>query len=648
MRAVWRLRATACIRCKRRSGTERLTRSHSGKDAIALRLSLSSPEARGDAGLASDTIHPELDHMPAYAILSHIACQSGQFGGAVVGAFPQTEDAVPCAYVTQLPDVNRIDLPWRRDAIMDELQDDPVRVARMRRDLDIPQFSQAGRIILKSLAVEAFPHADDAALEKLFYGSAVVRDNIGAFLDVDALKHLSMKILYYKKEHAFNGVTDLLAPIAHVQLTGRKLLLGAPLASIIAAFTVSESNTGVAMTVANLVKHMVGMTAKDFVSAGGFWVILNPGSLAVTPSSCLIMEYGVDDMGSTLSWPAFMRGHCDPSEIATVRADISQLLQNCCHATDKLSETHFTVADRFYVCVTELASASNVKTEQAQVLMPSTLRQTSCLLPESPSPSSPRPSHRCRRTSCLISSPCQSLLFESPSVLSLSPRRESLLFKSPSVLSLSPRRQSLLFESPSVLSLSPRRQSSSRAPAFWACQSLLFESPSVLSLSPRRESLLFKSPSVLSLSPRRQSLLFESPSVLSLSPRRQSLLFKSPSVLGLSRPSQSLLFESPSVLSLSPRRESLLFKSPSVLSLSPRRQSLLFESPSVLSLSPRRQSLLFKSPSVLGLSRPSQSLLFESPSVLSLSRPSQSLLFESPSVLSLSRPSSPLRMHRPT
>lgn len=111
-------------------------------------------EARGDAGLASDTIHPELDHMPAYAILSHIACQSGQFGGAVVGAFPQTEDAVPCAYVTQLPDVNRIDLPWRRDAIMDELQDDPVRVARMRRDLDIPQFSQAGRIILKSLAVE--------------------------------------------------------------------------------------------------------------------------------------------------------------------------------------------------------------------------------------------------------------------------------------------------------------------------------------------------------------------------------------------------------------------------------------------------------------------------------------------------------------
>ncbi|CAJ1454448.1 unnamed protein product, partial [Effrenium voratum] len=358
MRAVWRLRATACIRCKRRSGTERLTRSHSGKDAIALRLSLSSPEARGDAGLASDTIHPELDHMPAYAILSHIACQSGQFGGAVVGAFPQTEDAVPCAYVTQLPDVNRIDLPWRRDAIMDELQDDPVRVARMRRDLDIPQFSQA------------FPHADDAALEKLFYGSAVVRDNIGAFLDVDALKkHLSMKILYYKKEHAFNGVTDLLAPIAHVQLTGRKLLLGAPLASIIAAFTVSESNTGVAMTVANLVKHMVGMTAKDFVSAGGFWVILNPGSLAVTPSSCLIMEYGVDDMGSTLSWPAFMRGHCDPSEIATVRADISQLLQNCCHATDKLSETHFTVADRFYVCVTELASASNVKTEQAQVLM---------------------------------------------------------------------------------------------------------------------------------------------------------------------------------------------------------------------------------------------------------------------------------------
>lgn len=100
-----------------------------------------------------------------------------------------------------------------------------------------------------------------------------------------------MKILYYKKEHAFNGVTDLLAPIAHVQLTGRKLLLGAPLASIIAAFTVSESNTGVAMTVANLVKHMVGMTAKDFVSAGGFWVILNPGSLAVTPSSCLIMEH---------------------------------------------------------------------------------------------------------------------------------------------------------------------------------------------------------------------------------------------------------------------------------------------------------------------------------------------------------------------
>ena len=90
------------------------------------------------------------------------------------------------------------------------------------------------------------------------------------------------------REYSFNGICELLAPVTHVQLTGRKLILGIPQSSLSATFHASPLAGTVAMSLPNLVKHLFAMSANAFEEAGGFWGILNPGDLIVVPSCSVI------------------------------------------------------------------------------------------------------------------------------------------------------------------------------------------------------------------------------------------------------------------------------------------------------------------------------------------------------------------------
>ena len=98
-----------------------------------------------NAGESKPLAHPELGDLPVYPVITHIAQCDGMFGGAVVNELPQRGDLSTVAFMTKVPDMSGICLPWARAVMLDELKTDDSKLARMRRDLEISVFSEAIR-----------------------------------------------------------------------------------------------------------------------------------------------------------------------------------------------------------------------------------------------------------------------------------------------------------------------------------------------------------------------------------------------------------------------------------------------------------------------------------------------------------------------
>ena len=150
-----------------------------------------------------------------------------------------------------------------------------------------------------------------------------------------------MKMVYAKTSYSCCSLTDMMGPVAKLQLSGEKLVVAMPITS--AAASLNATSPGGTMSVPNLFQHMLAMGDTAFSKAGGIVCHMLPGDFLWIPERCLVSEYILgktpDDISTWLSWLAMTEWHMTDEAIKNVQSDIDFCKQRCCEPSQRLLET---------------------------------------------------------------------------------------------------------------------------------------------------------------------------------------------------------------------------------------------------------------------------------------------------------------------
>lgn len=154
----------------------------------------------------------------------------------------------------------------------------------------------------------------------------------------------SLKLQYSKATWSLVGFADMLAPVAKIQLTGERLVIGMPFESLMASLKARSIDTPPSFV--SLTEEILKMTPDDFEAAGGFGAHLVPGQFMWIPPSSLVAEFNISgelcrfhNIQTTMHWVA-MTKHCltQESVLAAIH-NIDRLKALCCDPSQKPFET---------------------------------------------------------------------------------------------------------------------------------------------------------------------------------------------------------------------------------------------------------------------------------------------------------------------
>ena len=174
-----------------------------------------------------------------------------------------------------------------------------------------------------------------------------------------------MKMLYSKPSWSCAATTDLLAPSAKFQITGRKVVFAMPLHCVTS--TLSAESPSTPPTIAALSTCMLNMSSKDFETAGGFCVWMGPGDFLWIPENYLVAEFntGRTDLGqnvevsTSLTWVAMTEFNCSTDACRFSTGFVQSILNKCCEPSQKHLEDHLKACS---VHVKKKHQASNFET----------------------------------------------------------------------------------------------------------------------------------------------------------------------------------------------------------------------------------------------------------------------------------------------
>lgn len=89
-----------------------------------------------------------MSSLPNFPLLKQIMKQDRDSGGAIVQDHPNFDRIDNCGYVVKTDPQKCPTMPWRRDEIIQELKEDDSREARVRRDVQFPDFDAVAQPIL--------------------------------------------------------------------------------------------------------------------------------------------------------------------------------------------------------------------------------------------------------------------------------------------------------------------------------------------------------------------------------------------------------------------------------------------------------------------------------------------------------------------
>lgn len=158
-----------------------------------------------------------------------------------------------------------------------------------------------------------------------------------------------MKMLYSKPSWSCAATTDLLAPTAKFQITGRKVVFAMPLQSVISSLAVNYPSTP--PTIAALSSCMLNMSATDFETGGGFCVWMGPGDFLWIPENSLVAEFNTGrsdddqnvDILTSLTWVAMTEFNCSNDSCRFSTTYVKSILERCCEPSQKHLEDHLKV-----------------------------------------------------------------------------------------------------------------------------------------------------------------------------------------------------------------------------------------------------------------------------------------------------------------
>lgn len=150
-------------------------------------------------------------------------------------------------------------------------------------------------------------------------------------------------MLYTKPSWCCQAMTDMVAPVAKMQLTGDKLILAMPYACVTA--TVRAKSPGTPLTLGSLCQEMLGFSSDDFEKAGGMGMYRKPGDFMWIPDCCLVAEFNMwsEEVSTSLNWVAMTHNHCQPSTMQHAVDSLESILRDTCQPSQKAFEAHFQV-----------------------------------------------------------------------------------------------------------------------------------------------------------------------------------------------------------------------------------------------------------------------------------------------------------------
>ena len=165
-----------------------------------------------------------------------------------------------------------------------------------------------------------------------FWGTLLAKKNVPRIF--------AMKMLYTKPSWSCQSMTDMLAPVAKMQLTGDKLVLALPYACLTAQLR--AKSPGTPLTLGSLCQEMLSIRLAEFETAGGMGAYLKPGDFFWIPECCLVAEFSMwsDDISTSLSWVALTQFNCQSDNIKHSLASIDSILLNTCQPSQKTFEAH--------------------------------------------------------------------------------------------------------------------------------------------------------------------------------------------------------------------------------------------------------------------------------------------------------------------
>lgn len=145
-----------------------------------------------------------------------------------------------------------------------------------------------------------------------------------------------MKMLYYKNTWSCVNLTDMMQPSGKFQLSGGKLVLGAPFVPLGAS--IRSRASGNPVTISSMANEMLGMTMKQFDEAGGFAVRMVEGDFLWIPDGYVVAEFSMgdaDEISTSLSWIAMTKHHCSVEQLKESIRDIQTVLVMCCQPSQR-------------------------------------------------------------------------------------------------------------------------------------------------------------------------------------------------------------------------------------------------------------------------------------------------------------------------
>ena len=148
-------------------------------------------------------------------------------------------------------------------------------------------------------------------------------------------------MLYYKKQFHLANPPDMMAPVAKLQLSGEKFLIGMPFQC--AATSLNATAPAQPATIASLFTHLLDMNEKDFEQAGGFLIHMVPGDFCWIPPCYLVAEFGLggsDEIATSLSWLSMTPYDFTAEALSFCQVQVKAAFIRCCEPLQKPLETH--------------------------------------------------------------------------------------------------------------------------------------------------------------------------------------------------------------------------------------------------------------------------------------------------------------------